>query len=71
MSTNPPRSRQLPRTCPRVHGDLFTDNEAIGDELADGLAGVGVGDFADFVGIEPDLSLTAAGNRGCEALLSA
>ena len=34
--------------------------EAFCDELADGLAGVGTGDFADLVGIEPDLTLSAA-----------
>jgi len=43
-----------------VHGDGLADDEAICDELADGLAGVGTGDFADLVGIEPDLTLSAA-----------
>ena len=43
-----------------MHGNLFADNEAIGDELADGLARVGVGDFVNFVRVEPDLALAAA-----------
>jgi len=53
-----------------VHGDLLADDEAIRDELADGLAGVGVGDFAGLIGIEPDLALSAADDGGREALLS-
>ena len=53
-----------------MHGDLFADDEAIGNELADGLAGVGVGDFADFVGVKPDLALSAADDGGRETLLS-
>jgi len=53
-----------------VHCDGLADDEAIGDELADGLAGVCVRDFADFVGVEPDLALSTS-NDGCrEALLS-
>ncbi len=70
MSTDPPSSRQLPSTSTRVHRNLFADDEAIGDELADCLAGVGIGDFADFVGVEPDLALSAAYDGGREALLS-
>lgn len=61
---------QLTSTGSRVHGDGLADDEAIGDELADGLAGVGVGDLADLVGVEPDLALTAADDRRGEALLS-
>jgi len=53
-----------------VHGDRLADDEAILDELADGLAGVGVGDFVDFVGVEPDLALSAADDGRREALLS-
>lgn len=71
MPTDPPRGSQLPRTSARVHSDWFADDEAIGDKLADGLAGVCVGDFADFIRVEPDLSLAAALNGGCETLLSA
>jgi hypothetical protein len=54
-----------------VHGDGLADDEAIFDELADGLAGVGVADFALFVGIKPDLALAAADHRGRKALLGA
>lgn len=54
-----------------MHGDLLADDEAIGHELADRLARVGVGDFVHFIGIEPDLALAAANDRGREALLGA
>lgn len=52
-----------------VHGDGLADDQAIADELADGLAGVGVGDLAHLVGVEPDLALAAADHGGGEALL--
>lgn len=71
MSANAPRSRQLPRSRTRVHSDRLSDDETIRDELADGLAGVGVGDLVDFVGIKPDLTFTAAGDGCGEPLLSA
>lgn len=45
---------------PRVHGDGLLDDEAIGNELADRLAGVGIADLADLAGIEPDLALADA-----------
>lgn len=60
---------QLPRARARVHGDGLLDDEAIGDELADRLARVGVGDLADLVGVEPDLALTAAQDGRRQALL--
>jgi hypothetical protein len=53
VPTDPPRGRQLPRAAPRVHGDGLADDEAIADELADGLAGIGVADLGDFVGVKP------------------
>lgn len=71
MSPNPPGSSQLPRAGTRVHGDLFADDEPIGDELADGLAGIGVGYFGSLVRIEPDLTFAAADHRGRQALLRA
>lgn len=55
----------------RVHGDRLADDEAIGDELADGLARVGVGDLVDFVRVQPDLALAAVSDGGRQALLSA
>lgn len=61
---------QLAGAGARVHGDGLADDEAIGDQLADGLAGVGVRDLALLVGVEPDLALAAAGDRRGEALLS-
>lgn len=54
-----------------MHGDLLADDETIGHELADCLAGVGVGDFVHFIGVEPDLALAAADDGGREALLGA
>ncbi len=71
MSSNPPRGRELPRTRAGVHGDGLLDDEAIGDELADGVAGVGVGDLVAFVRVEPDLALAAVGHGRREALLRA
>lgn len=69
VATNSSGKVQLTRTGTRVHGDGLSDDEAIGDELANGLAGVGVGDLVDLVGIEPNLALTAAEDIGREALL--
>jgi hypothetical protein len=54
-----------------VHCDGLADDEAIGNEFADRLAGVGIGDLVDLVGVEPNLALSAA-DHGCrEALLRA
>lgn len=69
VATNSPGEVQLTRAGTRVHGDGLSDDQAIGDELADGLAGVGVGDLVDLVGVEPNLALTAAEDIGREALL--
>jgi hypothetical protein len=71
VSANPPGGVQLPGAGTRVHGDGLADDEAILDELADGLAGVGVGNLADLVRVEPDLALAAADNGCREALLGA
>lgn len=71
MSSNPPRGRQLPRPRTRVHGDGLADDKAIGNEFADRLARVCVGDFVDFVGVEPYFAFAAADHGGREALLSA
>ena len=54
----------------RMHRHGLSDDEAIGDQLADGLTGVGVRDFALLIGVEPDLALAAADDRRGEALLS-
>lgn len=52
-----------------MHGDGLADDEAICNKLSDGLAGVGIRDFADLIGIQPDLSLSAANDGGRQALL--
>ena len=52
-----------------VHGDGLADDEAIADELADGLTRVGVGDLGHLIGVEPNLALAAADHGGGEALL--
>ena len=71
MSANSSGGSQFPGAGTRVHGDGLADDEAILDQLADGLTGVGVGDFAGLVGVEPDLALSASDHGGREALLSA
>lgn len=54
-----------------MHGDGLADDEAIADEFSDGLARVGVRDFVNLVGVQPDLALTASDNGRGETLLSA
>lgn len=48
----------------RMHDGGLLDDEAIGEELADVLARVGVADFGALVGIEPDLTLAAFEDLG-------
>ena len=71
MPTNPSRRCQLSGTRAGVHSDWLANDEAIGDEFADGLAGIGVGDFVDFVRVEPDFALAAVGYGRRQALLRA
>lgn len=52
-----------------MHGDRLADDEPIADQFSDRLARVGVGDFVDLVGIQPDLALATADDRRREALL--
>ena len=52
-----------------MHGDLLTNDETIGDQFANRLAGVGISDLIYFVGIEPDLALATAYHGGGKALL--
>ena len=54
-----------------MHSDLLANDETIGYELADCLAGVGVGDLIHLIGVEPDLALATANDGGGEALLGA
>lgn len=71
VSANSSGGSQLSGAGTGVHGDGLADDEAILNELADGLAGVGVGDLAHFVRVEPDLALSAANNGRRKALLRA
>ena len=71
MPSNPPRLVQFSGAGARMHRDLLANDEAIGDELADRLAGVGVGDLINFVRVERDLALAAVGHGRREALLRA
>lgn len=71
VASNAAGSGQLPSAGAGVHGDGLLDDEAIGNVLADGLARVGVGQLVDLVGVEPDLALAAACDRGRQALLRA
>ena len=69
VSSNSTSCGKLTGARSGVHGDGFADNEAICDEFSDGLTGVGVGDLAGLIGIEPDLALSAADDGGRQALL--
>lgn len=71
MSPDPPRSGQVPSSSSRVHGDRLSDDEAIGHEFADRLAGVGLSNLGHFIRVEPDLALAAAYYGSGQALLSA
>lgn len=70
MSANPPRSGELTGPSAAVHRDRLADNETIGDELANGLTGVGIGDFAHLIRVQPDLALSTTDHGGREAFLS-
>ena len=61
--------RVLPDSGSGVDGDGLLDDEAIADQLSDVLAGVGVGDLIDLVGIEPNLLLAALHDGGGKPLL--
>lgn len=67
----PPGEVEFAGSRSGVLGDGLADDQAIGNELADGLARVGIGDFALLVGVKPDLALAAADDRRSQALLSA
>jgi hypothetical protein len=70
MTALPPGQVELASSGSRVLGNGLANDQAIGDELSDRLAGVGVRDFALLVGVEPDLALAAANDRRGQALLS-
>lgn len=52
-----------------MDGHGLADDQAITDQLSDGLSRVRIGDFGDFAGIDPDLALASPKNRCGEALL--
>ena len=61
--------QKILRSCTRVNGGGFDDNSAILNELLYVCAGVGVPNFTLLVGVEPDFSLTDAGDGRGEPLL--
>ena len=69
VSTNSSGGCELAGAKSRVHSDGLADDEAICNELPDGLAGVCIGNFVDLIGIEPDLALSATDDGGRQALL--
>jgi hypothetical protein len=70
VSANTASGVEFTSTSAGVHGDGLADDEAIADQLADSLTGVGVGDFVHLIRIEPHLALAAADHGRREALLS-
>ena len=71
MSPNPPRGCQLPGSRTGMHRNRLPNDKAIGHKFSDRLAGIGVGDFAHFVGVKPYFALSTSDDRGGEALLGA
>jgi hypothetical protein len=71
VSADPASRVELARPGPRVHRHRLADDQAIADQLADRLPGVGVRDLRALVGVEPDLALATADHGGREALLGA
>jgi len=59
----------LTRASARVNGLRLLDDQTVLDQTTDVLAGVGVGDLVDFVGIHPDLVPAALENGGGKPLL--
>lgn len=62
---------ELAGAVARVHSNGLADDKTILHKATDVLAGVGVGDFVDLIGVEPDLSLSALENCRREAFLQA
>lgn len=63
VSALPSGKVELTSARSRVLGNGLSDDQAIRDELSDRLARVGVGDLGRLIGVEPNLSLTAADDR--------
>lgn len=56
-------------TVARMHLLRLLDDQAILDELSDGLARVGVADFGSLVGVEPNLALASLEDASRETTL--
>lgn len=69
VSTNSSCGCEIAGSGSGVHGDWLADDESISYELSDGLAGVGIGDLAGLIRIEPNLALSTSYNGCREALL--
>jgi len=69
MSALPLRfiSKRNPST--RVHDGWLFDDQTVAVVTSNIAAGVGKGDLADLIRVEPDLSLTAFENRGRKPFL--
>jgi len=65
----PARLIVLAHTRPGVDSDRLLDDKTILDELADVLAGVGIGNLVDLVGIQPHLVLATFHDASGKALL--
>ena len=53
-----------------MHCDGFANDEAILNKFTDGLARIGVRDFANFVGVKPDFAFAATYDGCRKAFLS-
>ena len=53
----------------RVDGNGLLNDETILNQLSNSLSGVGKGDVAGLIRVQPDTALSALGNRSCKASL--
>jgi len=60
---------EITGSAARVHGIRLLDDKSVRDQLADGLARVGVGDLVHLIGVQPDLSLSAVHDGRSKTLL--
>ena len=61
-------SLHVPNSSTRVDDGRLDNDVSIFEELADSGSGVGIGDLGGLLGVEPDLSLTDAGNVGSQTV---
>merc|ERR1719312_139394 len=69
VTTLPPGLGGLTDAGPGVDGGGLLDGETVLDQLAHILAGVGVADLGDLVGVQPNLIFATFKDRGCQPLL--